>query len=118
MPRYTSGGLDAGKPHIRICEAGGIVGDFRDSMGNDHGFLDTAGSFTQIDVPGATATSANGINDADQIVGGLMAPRYTVFSKLLGMSLKLMRRRPRSLYGALWHQQRRPDRREYYAWSR
>ena len=36
-----------------------------------HGFLDTDGSFTQIDVPGGTFsfTSANGINDSAQIVG-------------------------------------------------
>jgi probable HAF family extracellular repeat protein len=35
----------------------------------EHGFLDTGGGFTQLDVPGATFTSASGINDAGQIVG-------------------------------------------------
>src|ERR1700730_15243843 len=35
----------------------------------NHGFLDTGGNFTQIDVPGATSTFANGINGAGQIVG-------------------------------------------------
>jgi hypothetical protein len=35
----------------------------------DHGFLDTGGSFTQIDVPGAIFTGASGINGAGQIVG-------------------------------------------------
>jgi uncharacterized membrane protein len=35
----------------------------------NHGFLDTSGSLTQIDVPGATFTQALGINDAGQIVG-------------------------------------------------
>jgi hypothetical protein len=34
-----------------------------------HGFLDTSGSFTQIDVSGATPTLAAGINDTGQIVG-------------------------------------------------
>lgn len=35
-----------------------------------HGFLDTGGSFTAIDFPGATGgTAANGINDAGEIVG-------------------------------------------------
>ena len=41
---------------------------FGDSTG-DHGFLDTGGSFTPIDVPGAFSTRAHGINDAGQIVG-------------------------------------------------
>jgi probable HAF family extracellular repeat protein len=47
---------------------GQIVGDFSNSTGG-HGFLDTGGSFTQIDVPGATDTTAFGINDTGQIVG-------------------------------------------------
>jgi probable HAF family extracellular repeat protein len=34
-----------------------------------HGFLDTGGSFTTIDVPGAVFTNAYGINDSGQIVG-------------------------------------------------
>jgi probable HAF family extracellular repeat protein len=34
-----------------------------------HGFLDIGGSFTQIDVPGATETEALGINNTGQIVG-------------------------------------------------
>src|SRR4051812_22114430 len=46
-----------------INDAGQIVGEFSDSMG-DHGFLtnNTGGSFTQIDVPGAIFTEAFGIN--------------------------------------------------------
>jgi probable HAF family extracellular repeat protein len=51
-----------------INDAGQIVGFFIDSTGN-HGFLDTGGSFTTIDVPGTSFTIANGINDAGQIVG-------------------------------------------------
>src|SRR4051812_49847134 len=43
-----------------INDAGQIVGSFSPSrfVGN-HGFLYTGGSFTQIDVPGASSTSAN-----------------------------------------------------------
>ena len=38
--------------------------------GKDHGFVrDAAGHFTVIDVPGATATFAAGINNAGQIAG-------------------------------------------------
>ena len=37
-----------------INDAGQIVGIFSDSTGDVHGFLDTGGSFTQIDVPGAS----------------------------------------------------------------
>jgi probable HAF family extracellular repeat protein len=36
---------------------------------NGHGFLDSDGSFTRIDVPGSTSTEAFGINDNGQIVG-------------------------------------------------
>src|SRR4051794_16662368 len=42
-----------------INNAGQIVGFFSDSTGG-HGFLDTGGSFTLIDVPGAVQTSAFG----------------------------------------------------------
>ena len=52
-----------------INDRGQIVGWFEDSMGNGHGFLDTAGSFTPIDVPGSTITEPLGINDRGQIVG-------------------------------------------------
>ena len=45
-------------------------GTFIDSTGHgQHGFLNTGGSFIPIDVPGAIATEAHGINDAGQIVG-------------------------------------------------
>jgi probable HAF family extracellular repeat protein len=52
-------------PPEGINDAGQIVGGT-----GTHGFLDTGGSFTQIDVPGASRTTAFGINDAGQIVGG------------------------------------------------
>ena len=53
-----------------INDAGQIVGTYYDSVGAAHGFLDTNGSFTNIDAPrGTGGTSAKGINDAGQIVG-------------------------------------------------
>ena len=46
----------------------------------NHGFLDTGGNFTQIDVPGATSTFANGINGAGQIVGSATGdPHFTTY---------------------------------------
>jgi hypothetical protein len=45
------------------------VSEFQDTAGAFHSFLLDDGVFTQIDVPGATATSAAGINDRGQIVG-------------------------------------------------
>jgi probable HAF family extracellular repeat protein len=58
-----------------INNAGQLVGSFADSSFAIHGFLDTGGSRTTIDVPGASSTVASGINDADYIVGN-----YTVGS--------------------------------------
>ena len=55
------------EPH-GINDRGQIVGGFIDSTGL-HGFLDIAGNFTQLDVPGSTFTDALGINDRGQIVG-------------------------------------------------
>jgi probable HAF family extracellular repeat protein len=45
------------------------VSEFQDRAGAFHGFLLDDGTFTQINFPGATATSAAGINDRGQIVG-------------------------------------------------
>jgi probable HAF family extracellular repeat protein len=61
------GGL-VGTQAYGINDEGQIVGNFSNSTG-EHGFLDVGGSFTQIDVPGATSTDVFGINDAGQIVG-------------------------------------------------
>src|SRR5689334_2573818 len=47
----------------------GSPADAADFTPGTHGFLDTGGSFIQIDVPGASRTFAFGINDAEQIVG-------------------------------------------------
>jgi uncharacterized membrane protein len=46
-----------------------------DIEGSEHGYLYSDGTFTQIDVPGAIATGASGINDAGQIVGGFGTSR-------------------------------------------
>jgi probable HAF family extracellular repeat protein len=58
-----------------INNRGQIVGTFHDASG-EHGFLDTGGSFTTIDVPGALfpGTLARGINDNGQIVGYFTVP--------------------------------------------
>ena len=53
-----------------INNSGQIVGTFGDNTTGIHGFLDTGGTITTIDVPGAVGTSAYGINDSGQIVGG------------------------------------------------
>ncbi len=53
-----------------INDSGQIVGSYVDVAGRFHGFLDSGGSFTTIDVPGSTkGTIAAGINNAGQIVG-------------------------------------------------
>ena len=47
---------------------GDIVGNFS-TLGVEHGFLLSRGTFTQIDVPGATCTQTVGISTAGDIVG-------------------------------------------------
>ena len=54
---------------IGISNAGQIVGDYTDSAGSTHGFLDINGTFTTLDFPGSTYTAATGINNLGQIVG-------------------------------------------------
>jgi probable HAF family extracellular repeat protein len=55
---------------IGINERGQIVGSYADSRGMTHGFLlEKNGSFTRIDVPGATGTQAEKINNRGQVVG-------------------------------------------------
>jgi hypothetical protein len=61
VPGSAPNGTSAGG----INNAGQIVGDY---VGY-YGFLDTAGAFTTIYVPGANFTVATSINDAGQIVG-------------------------------------------------
>lgn len=53
-----------------INAAGQIVGTYYDLNGVWHGFLDTAGVVSNLDVPGASlGTEPTGINDAGEIVG-------------------------------------------------
>jgi probable HAF family extracellular repeat protein len=51
-----------------INDAGQVVGWYG-SYPLYHGFLLSGGSYTTLDVPGASATYAQGINDAGQVVG-------------------------------------------------
>ncbi len=53
-----------------INDAGDVTGYFKDNAGNYHGFVDVAGIYTPVDVPGATGgTFAQGINAAGTVVG-------------------------------------------------
>jgi hypothetical protein len=68
-PNLTGFTLAAG-----IDDAGEVVGSYRDSAGNNHGFSlsGVGGTFTTLDVQGATSTSATGVsivNDEVEIVG-------------------------------------------------
>jgi probable HAF family extracellular repeat protein len=63
-----------------INNRGQIVGAYRDSTGGYHGFLDSDGSFTNIDVPSAFITYAYGVNDSGQIVG---SSSRAIFHELL-----------------------------------
>lgn len=59
-----------GDKGLGINDAGQIVGSFTDTGSSiQHGFLDSGGLFTTIDVPGAAQTVVDGINDAGQVVG-------------------------------------------------
>jgi uncharacterized membrane protein len=60
----SNGGLS-----VAINDAGQIVGSYDDAAGNQHGFVDTNGSFTTIDFPGGVMTTLTGINNAGDIVG-------------------------------------------------
>ncbi len=45
------------------------MGDYADSSGHEHGFLDSGGVYTTLDFPGSIGTFAQAINDSGQIVG-------------------------------------------------
>ena len=49
--------------------------------GGRHGFLDTGGIFTAINVPGAVETETLGINDSGQIVGLFIDAKETGFGE-------------------------------------
>jgi hypothetical protein len=54
-----------------VNDSGEIVGDYEDSSGVPHGYLQSGGAFTTIEVPfsGATWTEPGGIDNSGQIVG-------------------------------------------------
>jgi probable HAF family extracellular repeat protein len=56
---------------VGVNDDGQVVGDYRDSAGNFHGFFWDAGLFLTIDVtfPGTTITGPTAINNVGQIVG-------------------------------------------------
>jgi uncharacterized membrane protein len=56
---------------LDVNDRGQVVGEYFTGadVGVDHGFLYDAGSYTTIDVPGATGTGAAAINDKGEIVG-------------------------------------------------
>jgi probable HAF family extracellular repeat protein len=61
-------------PQATLTEANGnsteeIVGDFNQGNKKKHGFVLNNGVFTTIDVPGAAATSINGVNELGQLAG-------------------------------------------------
>jgi probable HAF family extracellular repeat protein len=67
-----------------INNAGQISGTFHNSSG-EHGFVDTGGIFTTIDVPFAVpfTTVVNGINDAGDVVGTYYGPGAFGFPQTL-----------------------------------
>jgi probable HAF family extracellular repeat protein len=58
-----------------INSAGDVVGYYRDTSGNNGGFLLSGGTFTTIDYPGSTTNYLTGINDNGQITGVGQAPQ-------------------------------------------
>jgi probable HAF family extracellular repeat protein len=70
---YASGINDQGQI-VGVFDTYSLFSDGSIRM-QDHGFLrDTSGNFTTIDVPGEFNTTANGINNAGQIVGDFGPP--------------------------------------------
>ena len=54
--------------------AGTIVGNYQDHAGNEHGFIYQHGTFTTVDMPGASGTYLNAINNNGEIVGSYYTP--------------------------------------------
>ena len=52
-----------------INDSGEIVGDYIDAASVQHGFVDIGGSFTSVDVPGASSILIKDVNNQGQIVG-------------------------------------------------
>ena len=62
VPGSTRTAVNGNSPHA-------IAGEFDDAGGKTHGFVLSNGVLTQIDVPGASFTSVNGINANGDISG-------------------------------------------------
>jgi hypothetical protein len=61
-----------------VNSLGQIVGEYADNSGAIHGFVDTAGTFTQVDFPGALQTAVTDMNAAgDMGESGSIAPHHT-----------------------------------------
>jgi hypothetical protein len=54
---------------LEINDRGQITGNYEDTSGGVHGFVDTQGKFQNIDVPGAVATVGTAINNVGVIAG-------------------------------------------------
>jgi len=52
-----------------VNSLGQIVGEYADNSGAIHGFVDTAGTFTHVDFPGALQTAVTDMNAAGDMVG-------------------------------------------------
>lgn len=52
-----------------VNSLGQIVGEYVDNSGAGHGFVDTAGTFAQVDYPGALITGVTDMNAAGDMVG-------------------------------------------------
>ena len=74
VPGYPTGTAGPSLTAAAINNHGDIAGFYTDKNGNTDAFLDYKnGRFRTLDVPGASATQAFGVNDRDEVVGA-----YTV----------------------------------------
>ena len=69
-----------------INDQGQIVGYYYDSSNVEHGFIDSGGTYTTVDRPGASGTALYGINNAGVIVGqssigGLHSQRWLLYRR-------------------------------------
>ena len=70
-----------------LNDADQIIGSFADSNGT-HGFIDTNGTLTRLDFPGANdGTFAQGINNAGQVVGDFFRTPEPDATLLLALAL-------------------------------
>ena len=69
IPGYPTSTAGPSTTAAAINNNGDIAGFYTDKAGVTVSFLDRHGSFTTLAVPGASATSALGVNDHDEVVG-------------------------------------------------